>query len=533
MIVIKGCNKILLILSFSVLSFNFSGAQQTDSIDIAFDDPSGVESNFDANLDSLQQLWYIGQSVDSIESIIEPLSDIPALTDELLIERISRIPSVVPLSYNTIVRRYIEMYAGKRADLVKNMLGLADYYFPIFEEIFDYYQIPSELKYLSVIESALNPRAYSRARAVGLWQFMYGTGKMYGLTINSHLDERMDPVKSTYAAARFLGDLYKRYGDWTLAIAAYNCGPGNVNKAIRRAGGKTNYWDIYFYLPRETRGYVPAYVAATYIMNYYAKHNFIPNEIDLPLMNDTLMINNMLHLEQVSKVLGIPIKQLRDMNPQYRVDIIPATSDKPYPLRLPELHTLKFIELQDSIFAYNDSVYFNQNNLIVSPTTTRSSSVPYSHEPPGDNMSALYYTVKYGDNIGFISEWYRVRMSDLRYWNNIRNNTIRAGQKLVIYVPKNRAAQYSNINNMSFAEKQKMIGKTVTTSTTTTTTSTNVISDAGNNNFEYYTVRDGDTLWDIAKKYPGVSDQDIIKLNNITDVNKIKPGQKLKIKPKM
>ncbi|MBN2610230.1 MAG: transglycosylase SLT domain-containing protein [Bacteroidales bacterium] len=505
-------------------------AQEPDSIDLSFDDPGGVETNFDANLDSLQELWYVGESVDTIETVAEPEEEMPLLTDELLMERLSKIPSVVPLSYNTIVRRYIEMYTGKRAELVKNMLGLADYYFPVFEDIFDYYQVPVELKYLSIIESALNPRAYSRARAVGLWQFMYGTGRLYGLTVNSHIDERMDPIKSTHAAARFLKDLYKRYGDWTLAIAAYNCGPGNVNKAIRRSGGKTNYWDIYFYLPRETRGYVPAFIAATYVMNYYSEHSFVPAKIDLPLASDTIMVTEPLHFQQVANVLSVPLKQIRDMNPQYRVDIIPASLSKPMPLKLPDTLALAFIDHSDSIYAYRDSVYFNSNNLSVSPTRYSHSS--YAHVPPGDNMAAVHYKVKPGDNLGYISEWYNVRISDLRYWNNIRNYNIRADQKLVIYVPKSKLSKYSNINNMSFAEKQRMIGKEVSPGTSSTTSSSVQPAVLDSSNYIYYTVREGDTLWDIAKKFPGVSDQDIKRLNNITDVSKIRPGQKLKIKPK-
>jgi membrane-bound lytic murein transglycosylase D len=525
----KGIKRIIFILTPYLILEGSLIAQETDSIDIAFDDTLGIESNFDANLDSVANLWYVGESVDTIEAATEIDTLVPELSDEILINRINRIPSVIPLSYNTIVRRYIEMYTGKRADLVCNMLGLAEYYFPIFDHILDYYGLPNELKYLSVIESALNPRAYSRARAVGIWQFMYGTGKIYGLTINSYVDERLDPLKSTQAAAMFLRDLYQRYNDWILAIAAYNCGPGNVNRAIRRSGGKTNYWDIYFYLPRETRGYVPAFIAATYIMNYSGEHNLYPKHVDLSLPNDTIMITDMLHLEQVSKVLDLPIKQLRDMNPQYRADIIPGSSLKPYPLRLPESFTLKFIDFQDSIFAFNDSVYFNQDNLLTSPT--RYNKTTYYHEPPGDNMSKLYYTVRSGDNLGYISEWYHVRISDLRYWNNIRNNVIRSGQKLVIYVPKNKAGRYGKINTMSFAEKQKMIGKDVTIAEQPSQV-VRIPAGLDMDNFIYYTVREGDTLWDIAKKYPGISDEDIKRLNNITDVSKIQPGQKLKIKPK-
>ncbi len=525
----KGIKRIVLHFIPCILFTGNIFAQPTDSIDIAFDDTLGLESNFNANLDSVANLWYVGESVDSIEAVTEIVAKAARLTDEILIERISNIPSIIPLSYNAIVRRYIEMYAGKRAELVCNMLGLAEYYFPIFDQVFDYYGLPNELKYLSIIESALNPRAYSRARAVGIWQFMYGTGKIYGLTINSIVDERLDPFKSTHAAARFLKDLYKKYNDWTLAIAAYNCGPGNVSKAIRRSGGKTNYWDLYFYLPRETRGYVPAFIAAAYVMNYSSEHNLYPKNIDLSLLNDTIMITDKLHLEQVSKVLDIPVRQIRDMNPQYRADIIPGSAAHPFALRLPEAYTLKFIDYKDSIFAFNDSVYFNNDNLLTSPTYYTKSS--YYHEPPAGNMSKLYYTVKSGDNLGYISEWYHVRVSDLRYWNNIRRNLIRSGQKLVIYVPKNKAARYSKINSMTFAEKQKTIGKNVTSAAQASsgiTASTSVDFD----NYIYYTVREGDTLWDIAKKYPGISDDDIKRLNNIHDVSKIKPGQKLRIKPK-
>ncbi|NJK85235.1 MAG: lytic transglycosylase domain-containing protein [Bacteroidales bacterium] len=267
------------ILTLVCISVNTRAQDQNpDSLGIISGDSLTLEPTFQKNLDSLSNLWYVGESVDTIESVPDLDALIPEFSDSILIDRLSKLPCVVQLSYNTIVRRYVEMYTNKRRDLVENMLGLSTYYFPIFDEIFDYYDIPNELKYLSVIESALNPYAYSRARAVGLWQFMYGTGRLYGLTINSLVDERRDPIKSTYAAAQFLSDLYKRYNDWTLALAAYNCGPGNVNKAIARSGGKTNYWDIYFYLPRETRGYVPAFVAASYVMNYYSEHNLKPKK---------------------------------------------------------------------------------------------------------------------------------------------------------------------------------------------------------------------------------------------------------------
>ncbi len=511
-----------IVLNFSAYPFNFL----TDTLDLKNDESEIVVSNFEANLDSMLNLWYVNHSFTNDTDFFSAEEDsiIPDFPDSVYIDRISRIPSVVELSYNTIVRKYIEVYTQKKRKSVEVMLGLAQYYFPIFDEIFDIYDIPNELKYMSIIESALNPRAYSRARAVGLWQFMYGTGRFYGLTINSLVDERRDPIKSTHASAKFIKDLYEIYKDWILVIAAYNCGPGNVNRAIRRSGGKRNYWDIYFYLPRETRGHVPAYIAATYTMNYYNEHNLRPQKIELSLTNDTVMINEELHLMQVSEVLGIPIKQLRDMNPQYRTDIIPA-KDKSYSLRLPHEYIPSFIDLQDSIFAYKDSVYFNPEKIITSPTTY--SAARYMHEPPSDNLAKLYYKVESGDNLGYIASWYNVRVSDLRYWNNIRRNIIRSGQNLVIYVPKNKINKYKKINSMTFAEKQKMIGKPVTIDSTPDKV---VIVEDGS--YIYYTVKSGDTLWDIAKQYPGVSDSDIMKLNNITNPDKIKPGQRLKIKPK-
>ncbi|MBN2274075.1 MAG: LysM peptidoglycan-binding domain-containing protein [Bacteroidales bacterium] len=507
---------------------------QKDTTSYGFDDSIMVELNFDANLDSLLNLYLINQSLSGDPDFwtTETDSTVPDFPDSVFISRLSAIPSVVELSYNSLVRRYIEVYANKRRNQVEVMLGLSQYYFPLFDDILDYYGLPVELKYLSVIESALNPRAYSRARAVGIWQFMYGTGKLYGLTINSLVDERRDPVKSTHAAARFMKDLYAIYNDWTLVIAAYNCGPGNVNKAIRRSHGKRNYWDIYYYLPRETRGYVPAYIAATYVMHYYKEHNLKPRQVELPLTNDTIMVTQDLHLGQVAEVLNMPLKLLRDMNPQYRTDIIPAR-EKPMPLRLPVDQVFRFIEKENVVYTHRDSFYFNPEKVITSPTTHSSR---YAEEIiPPDNYAKLYYTVKPGDNLGYISEWYHVRLSDLRYWNNLRNNTIRAGQRLTVYVPKNKAGKYGNINKMTFAEKQNSIGKKTDNSALAQQSNNGQQPGqqiAYNDNYVYYTVKQGDTLWDIAKNYPGVSDVDIMKLNNLSYSDKIKPGQKLKIKPK-
>ncbi|MCK4664330.1 MAG: transglycosylase SLT domain-containing protein [Bacteroidales bacterium] len=513
---------ISIILLFGFLS-SYSSDSHNDTLIC-----SEIESlQFSDNLDSLLNLWYVQQSVFPSDSgqytfnINDSL--IPEFPDSVYMQRINELPVFIDLSYNKVVRNFIHLYTIKKRGLVEVMLGLQDYYFPVFEEILDANNLPLELKYLPVIESALNPRAVSRAGATGIWQFMYSTGKMYKLEINSYIDERKDPVKSTYAAVNFLKDLYNIYGDWILAIAAYNCGPGNVNKAIRRSGGKRNYWDIYYRLPRETRGYVPAFIAANYVMNYYSEHNLTPQKIEIPVFVDTIMINEKLHLKQVSEVLNMPIKQLRDLNPQYRRDIIPA-GKKSYSLKLPVEYTMQFIDLSDSIFDYKDSVFFNPNIIHNPPEYTR-----YVPKPPSKDHIKIYYTVQSGDNLGYIADWYNVRISDLRYWNNIRRNLIRAGQKLVIYKKKNIVGKYKKINSMSFAEKQKMIGKTVPTEIADNTKQEEYPDD---NNYVYYTVKRGDNLWDIAKKYPGVSNTDIMKINNITNANNLTPGQKLRIKRK-
>ena len=500
---------------------NIYMADSLDSTLLLFD--SLAVSNFDENLDSLLDLYYVEEALEEIDTTRPAEDIIPDFPDSVYIARLAAIPTVIDLSYNRIVKNYIDTYIKKRRGTVEVMLGLSEHYFPIFDEIFDYYDIPNEMKYMSIIESALNPRAYSRARAVGLWQFMYGTGRMYGLEINSLVDERLDPIKSTQAAARFSRDLYKIYGDWILVIAAYNCGPGNVNRAIRRAGGKTNYWDIYYYLPRETRGHVPAFIAATYVMNYYQEHNLTPREVDIPIVSDTLHIKEQLHLKQVAEVLDIPIKEIRDLNPQYRHDIIPGNG-KTYSLALPDEYTLKFIDMEKTIYAYKDSVFFDPSKMTISPTSSHTSYVP---EAPGPDYVKIYYTVKSGDNLGYISEWYNVRISDLKYWNNIRRNLIRSGQKLVIYKHKSKASKYKDIDSMTFAQKQARIGKSVSASATSSPVNPNY-----NGEYIMYTVQSGDTLWDIAKKYPGVTETDIMRLNNLSDGNKIRPGQQLKIKPK-
>ena len=287
----------------------------------------------------------------------------PVFTKEEYIDRLSRIPSVMEMAYNDVVQKFIDRYSGRLRHSISYMLGASNFYIPIFEEALEAYQLPLELKYLPVIESALNPLAVSRVGATGLWQFMITTAKQYGLQVNSLTDERRDPVKASYAAARYLKDLYRVFGDWNLVIAAYNCGPENINKAIHRSNGEKDYWQIYPYLPKETRGYVPAFIAANYIMTYYSLHNICPMSTRLPAKTDTVMVNRNVHLEQVAEVVGINIDLLRSLNPMYRRDIVPGHTE-PCPLRLPQTEVGKFIDMQDSIYNYRVDELLNKRTEV-------------------------------------------------------------------------------------------------------------------------------------------------------------------------
>ena len=302
------------------------------------------------NLDSLMSL-YMSKKYLSMPGDCEMKDENPVFTPEEYIDRLRRMPTVMEMGYNDIVQRFIDRYMARLRHSVSYMLGATNFYVPIFEEALEAYQVPLELKYLPVIESALNPRAVSRVGATGLWQFMLGTGKQYGLEVNSLVDERRDPVRSSYAAARYLRDLYRIFGDWNLVIAAYNCGPGNINKAIHRSGGEKDYWRLYPYLPAETRGYVPAFIAANYAMTYYCEHGICPMSTKLPLETDTVVVDRDVHLEQIAKVLDLDIEMLRSLNPQYRRDIVPGNTKK-YAIRLPMADTGRFIDMQDSIYSY-------------------------------------------------------------------------------------------------------------------------------------------------------------------------------------
>lgn len=491
---------------------------QTDDFTVPDEDLNDI---FLEKMDSLENTWYIRKLFPGNAHESGLADQFPSqLPDSVYIGRLKDIQQEIGLSYNHVVRSFITLYTEKRRDLAEVILGLSAYYFPIFEEALDRYNLPLELKYLPVIESALNPQSHSRAGANGLWQFMLGTGRHLGLEISSFVDERRDPVKSTDAAARYLLQLYRTYNDWYLAIAAYNCGPGNLNRAIQRAGNKQDYWEIYYRLPGETRGYVPAYIAAAYLMNYYREHNLKPRMPEIPLQTDTVLVHNYLHFDQLEKTLGIDKEQLRSLNPMFRRDVIPAKPEKPYPLVLSNDQIRDFIDRDSMVFACDREKYF-PNNILADPVNSST-----AHFTPVDlaGKAKLTYTVKTGDNIGFISSWYNVRASDLRYWNNIHRNLIRAGQKLVIYVPEGQKSKYDKINGMSFSQKQAFIGKPAGN----TQQEENPADDT---RFEYYTVRRGDTVWGIARQYPDISPEEILRLNNLSSRARLSVGQKLKIKP--
>ncbi len=426
---------------------------------------------------------------------------IPSFDKATYKKRMALLDSKTPmtLTYNDYVHAFIHLYADKRRKLTARELGLSKIYFPIFEEYLDKYQMPLELKYLSIIESALNPRAISHAGAAGLWQFMYRTGKMYDLDVNSYYDERMNVHKSTDAACQYLKMLYGLYGDWDLALASYNCGPGNVNKAIRRAGGgKKTFWEIYDYLPRETRGYVPAFIAVNYVMNYHKEHNIYPINPKLPYTKtDTVFVKKMVSFYQISESLDIPISTLELLNPEYKKNVIPA-HEKPLTLRLPYDKVGLFVSNEDAIYALR-----SEQEVKDSIAAAQEIKIP-GYSGASSDGSYFIHVVKSGQYLGMIAEKYNVRVNQIRDWNNLRGTNIYIGQKLKIYA-----------------------NKPTSTSTTTTKKPTVVAGTSGSS--VYHTVVSGDNLWAIANKY-GVTIESIKTLNPSLNGNSLQVGMKLKVK---
>ena len=505
-------------------------------------------------LDSLNNIpYFTGHLFTTDTSLLNvynfPSGQVPEYDDETYRERLEKLNRETPieLTYNKTVRSYIELYAVKKRELTSKILGLKEIYFPLFEEYLDKYDMPLELKYLAVVESALNPTAGSHAGAKGLWQFMYYTGKLYGLKVSSLTDDRFDPYLATDAACRHMKDLYNIYGDWSLVMAAYNSGAGNVNKAIRRAGGVKNYWAIWPFLPRETRGYVPAFIAVTYVMNYAPEHNLYPLHPGI-LYNgiDTVSVNQPLSFDQVSEMLGVPLEDLKFLNPIYKTNLIPAYDGKVYTLRLPVEYIDDYIDNEESLYVYKSKSGLEKEKIMAEIKKASERTV---------------HIVRSGENLGLIARKYGASVNSIKSWNGLRSNTIYPGQKLIVYpsstytyVPSSTttasavsdkpgnpeyhvvrngenlgliASKYgcsvsqlkswNNLKGNTIHPNQKLIveaGKSTS---------------PGTGNIVYYTVKKGDTLWDIAQQYRGVSVQDIQRLNNLSNSSKLQPGQKLKI----
>ncbi len=405
------------------------------------------------------------------------------LPTELLKERLEELNARTPFNveYNPKLESVIKQYLKHRNKNLSRIIGLSKYYFPMFEEILDKHNLPLELKYLAVVESGLDPRAKSPAGASGLWQFMYRTGKAFGLESNSYVDDRNDPVLSTEAASEYLTYLYNSMEDWDLALAAYNSGPGNVSKAIRRSGGSKNYWNIRPYLPRETANYLPAFLATMYIFEYAEEHGIYVEGPALPVIaTDTIHVKEQISLPQIAKITDLPLSELQFLNPSYKLDIIPSVKDKNYILRLPIEAVGTFVANEEKIYAYANED-FNKGEK------TRQELF---QEP-----EPIRYRVKSGDYLGKIANRYGVTVAEIKRWNGLRNNNLRIGQNLTIH-PKNNIASSSNSTN------------------------TNTIKE--------YIVKAGDSLWSISRKFPGVSIENIKEWNGISSSN-LKPGMRLKI----
>jgi membrane-bound lytic murein transglycosylase D len=424
-------------------------------------------------------------------------SDVPAYEDSVYMQRIQALANetTIPLTFNNHVKSFIELYANRRRQQSSRMLGLSYVYFPMFEEYLAKYNLPLELKYLAMVESALNPIAGSKAGAKGLWQFMRGTGSEYGLRVTTLVDDRYYPEKETDAACRYLKSLYSRYEDWFLVLAAYNSGPGTVNRAIVRAGGVKNYWAIWPYLPAETRGYVPAFIAVTYVMNYAPEHNLYPMNPGLLMHGtDTVLVRDRVAFDQINECIGVPMVDLEFFNPQFTKRVVPGSKEKPYALRMPTKYTLRFAQLEDSIYSY----------------VSRSEKAREIIEEKVEEVSdSFVHVVKKGESLGSIARKYHVTVSKIKNWNHLKRETLHVGQRLTIYRSGSPMAQVSK-NTKSSAKSNNNSKATKSSSVKT------------------HTVKKGETLSSISRKY-GCTVNDLKKWNNLKG-NTVKVGQKLKIK---
>ena len=478
--------------------------QATDSLLLAAIEvkPFSQEHVAATLIDSLWlQEMYHSKLYDTVQFILKPnqirVTELVELPTELLKERLAYLDSKTPfnVAYNPSLENNIKSYLKRRKSSYSVLMERARYYFPLFEEMLDKYDIPLEMKYLAIVESALKPRAKSHMAATGLWQFMYATGKQFDLNVSSYVDERSDPLKATEAACKYLGSLYRIFDDWDLALAAYNSGPGNVSKAIRRAGGSRNYWNIRHFLPRETAGYVPAFYATLYIMEYADEHGIVAKK-NAPVYfeMDTVHIKQQITFQQIHETVGVSIKTLQFLNPQYKLDIIPVVKGRNYALTLPRKAMGKFVSNEAEIYAHAKAA-----------EAKREKPLPKYFEM----NSRTRYRVKNGDYLGKIATKFGVSVSKIKRWNGMRSNRLKVGQRLTIYPRNFTGTSKRKTKNKSI---KKRIQKPLPTGP-----------------YQLYKVQSGDSLWLIAQKYEGISTQNIKEWNNIWSVKKLKPGLELKI----
>ncbi len=490
--------------------------------------------SFEADTQKLLESWFIkNYTASDNRYATEPDVDV---SDEEMVKRLSALPTVIEMPYNQIVRSYIDRYTKKGRAQIAAVLGLSLYYMPIFEQALEEQGLPLELKYLPIIESGLNPNAVSKHGATGLWQFMLGTAKGLGLEVTSLVDERRDPYVSSERAASYLKDLYATYGDWSLAIAAYNCGPGNVNKAIRRAGGEAkdhDFWSIYNYLSPETRGYVPMFIAANYVMTYYPEHNISPVLPVKPLVMDTLQVANRVHFNQISKVLDIPVEELRILNPQFRADVIPGTPESPYTLILPSQQIHAYLMSEKEIHNFEPDKYGRRGTVDPGEVPADAMLAVEGTEVWPDDMgeadvafaatqgkaSVIMHKVVAGESLASIAEQYGVTPAEIKASNNLRRNAVRVGQQLRISTSSPQAVMETTVaavtgKSKASASKKKSKAKTQTKKSGPIT----------------HKLRNGESLSSLSKKY-GVSIAEIKKANGMTN-DKLRAGKTIKIPAK-
>lgn len=473
-------------------------------------------------MDSMLNNWYVKNQITKGNSVLSKLKDDTTVyenNDSAIFKRLSQIVTAVPLAYNDRVKRFIELYSVQRQRSSSVILGLAQYYYPWMKEIFDKYDVPEELVYITIIESALNPLAVSPAGATGIWQFMYGTGKLYGLEANTYIDDRRDPYKATDAAARHFRDLYNIFNDWGLAISAYNCGAGNVRKAIQRSGGKTDFWGVSPYLPKETQNYFPAFIGALYMMTFHNLYGIQPAKISIPTNVDTVMVNKELHFEQISAILGISVDEIKSLNPQYKRYIIPAFNQQ-YPLRLQANDVIRFLELKDTIQKYKYDDYFNPTKNLNTATNANGEIVQVTPNK--------YHTVRKGETISRIASKYGLSVSKLKSLNHLHSNSLRVGQRLLVKkgttIVKPAPVTTDSTKTVVDSTALQLVDSTLVKKDTIP-----AVKPAPQPQGDIiYVVKKGDTLSSIGRKY-GKTATELAKHNHITNVNALQIGQKIKI----